>query len=276
MPEGDTIWRAARTLHRALADKIVTGFETVLPQLARVDHDSPLAGRSVDSIRAAGKWMEMRFSGNLILLTHMLMSGSWHIYRPGERWHRSRYHMRIVISTADLIAVAFNVPVAEFHTAESLARREGHNALGPALLEADFDAAAAVARLRLQPGMEIGSALLKQSVIAGLGNVFKSEVCFVSRINPFTIIGPLTGGELERIVSMAQKLMRMNVSSSSGDQIVTYTGLRRTTGRSDPSARLWVYRRAGEPCRVCGSAILSRKQGPEVRTTFWCPRCQRI
>ena len=276
MPEGDTIWRAARTLQKALAGKIVTGFETVLPQLARVDHDAPLTSRTVDCVSASGKWMAMRFSGDLILLTHMLMSGSWHIYRPGERWRRSRYHMRIAISTADLIAVAFNVPVAEFHTADSLLRRKGHNALGPALLEPDFDPAAAAASLRLHPEMEIGSALLKQSVIAGLGNVFKSEVCFVCRIHPFKKIESLSRSDIERIVSTAQKLMRMNVSSTAGDQMVTYSGLRRTTGRSDPSARLWVYRRAGEACRVCGAALVSRKQGPEVRTTYWCPRCQEM
>jgi len=274
MPEGDTIWRAARTLHRGLAGKSVTQFETVLPQLARVEQDSAVTGRTVDSVTASGKWMEIRFSGDLVLLTHMLMSGSWHIYRPGEQWRRSRYHMRIVIGTEDLVAVAFNVPVAEFHTPESLSRREGYNKLGPELLHIDFDPAAAVASLRLHPEMEIGSALLKQSVMAGLGNVFKSEVCFVCRIHPFRRIESLSSSDLERIVSTAQKLMKMNVSAASGNRIVTYTGLRRTTGRSDPTARLWVYGRAGERCRICGSAIVSRKQGPEVRTTFWCARCQ--
>src|SRR4051794_1652095 len=127
MPEGDTIFRAARTLQRALGGKTVTRFETVLSLLARVDEDAPVAGRTVEKVEARGKWMLMHFSGDLILLTHMLMSGSWHIYRHGETWHRSRNDMRVVIETADMVAVAFRVPVAEFHTAESLKRRAGLN-----------------------------------------------------------------------------------------------------------------------------------------------------
>ena len=139
MPEGDTIYRAARTLQRALAGKVVTRFETVLPKLSRIDEDSPIPGRTVEKVEAQGKWMLMHFSGGLTLLTHMLMSGSWHIYRPGERWKASPRDMRIVIETADMIAVAFRVPVAEFHTAESLRRRSGLNQLGPDVLGESFD-----------------------------------------------------------------------------------------------------------------------------------------
>jgi len=134
MPEGDTIFRTARTLERALGGQTVTRFETVLPKLARIDCDTPLAGRTVDLVESRGKWLLMHFSGDLVLLTHMLMSGSWHIYRPGEKWQRARIHMRIVVETASMLAVAFNVPVAEFHTARSLTRREGFNRLGPAPL----------------------------------------------------------------------------------------------------------------------------------------------
>src|SRR3954451_25438059 len=139
MPEGDTIFRAARTLHRSLAGKVVTRFETQLPKLERVDYDTPLAGRIVESVEASGKWLSMHFSGDLILLTHMLMSGSWHIYRPGEAWQRGRHQMRIAIHTSDFVAVAFQVPVAEFHTAESLRRHRSVTHLGPDVLSADFD-----------------------------------------------------------------------------------------------------------------------------------------
>src|ERR1017187_7390390 len=130
MPEGDTIFRTARTLTRALGGQTVTRFETVLPKLARVDYDTPLAGRTVDSVESRGKWLLMHFSGDLILLTHMLMSGSWHIYRPGKKWQRNRTHMRIVVDTPATLAAALNLPVAEFHTGASLARREGFNRLG--------------------------------------------------------------------------------------------------------------------------------------------------
>ncbi len=276
MPEGDTIYRAARTLDRALAGSVVTGFETQLPGLARVDADRPIVGRTVEFARATGKWLQIGFSGDLVLLTHMLMSGSWHIYRPGEAWRKGRFHMRVVIETPAIVAVAFNVPIAEFHDARSLARRPGFQKLGPDVLAEGFDEATAVDGIAKRPELEIGTALLTQTVIAGLGNVFKSEVCFLAGVNPFRRIGNLSQLHLESLVSIARKLMGSNVGPTSGNQIVTYTGMRRTTGRSDPSERLWVYHRNGEPCRKCGTPILSRKQGVEARTTFWCPVCQPI
>src|SRR5262249_50020063 len=146
-------------------------------KLARVDYDTPLAGRTVESVEAVGKWMRMYFSGDLILVTHMLMSGSWHIYRPGERWQRPRIQMRIVIHTEPFVAVAFQVPLAEFHTAATLTRHASVERLGPDVLADNFDPAAAIAQLRSRPDLEVGVALLTQSLVAGLGNVFKSEVC---------------------------------------------------------------------------------------------------
>lgn len=274
MPEGDTIFRAARTLHRALAGRTVTGFETQLPGLARVDVDTPLTGRTVEYARAQGKWLQIGFSGDLILLTHMLMSGSWHIYRPGETWQKSRYHMRVVIETPEILAVAFNVPVAEFHTPDSLARRPGFRRLGQDVLGGAFDEEEAAAALAAYPNLEVGVALLRQSILAGLGNVFKSEVCFLGGVNPFRYVGDLSPLQLRQLCAIARKLLLANAGPESGEAIVTYLGMRRTTGRSDPSERVWVYRRAGEPCRKCGSRILSRKQGEDARTTFWCPRCQ--
>lgn len=274
MPEGDTIFRAARTLNRALAGNVVTKFDTQLPQLARVDYDTPIAGRTVDRVEATGKWMHMYFSGDLILLTHMLMSGSWHIYRPGERWQRPRVQMRIVIETKDFVAVAFQVPIAEFHTAATLERHRSVQRLGPDVLSPEFDQAHAIQRLRSRPDLEVGEALLRQSLVAGMGNVFKSEVCFASRVNPFRLINSLTDQELQSLIGNARRFMLNNVTDTSGDQIVTYTGMRRTTGRADPSERLWVYKRRGDACRACGTAIVSRKQGIDARTTFWCPHCQ--
>jgi endonuclease VIII len=275
MPEGDTIFRAARTLNRALAGQVVTKFETQLPQLSRIDYDTPLAGRTVESVDAAGKWMRMYFSGDLILVTHMLMSGSWHIYRPGEAWQRPYIQMRAAIYTSGFAAVAFQVPIAEFHTATSLKRHRIEN-LGPDVLAPQFDEVEAAQQLRGRPDLEVGVALLTQSLIAGLGNVFKSEICFASMVNPFRLVGSLSQTELQSLMSNARKFMRANVTETSRSQIVTYTGMRRTTGRADPSERLWVYKRAGEACRRCGGAILSRKQGLDARVTFWCPRCQPI
>jgi endonuclease-8 len=276
MPEGDTIFRAARTLHRALAGQIVTGFESVLPKLERVDVDSPITGRRIERVEAKGKWLLIHFSGNLILLTHMLMNGSWHIYRPGERWNRRRDDMRIVILTEKIHAVAFTVPIAEFHTDESLRRRKTFRELGPSVLGADYEESEVLRRLRSRPEMSVGEALLTQSLLAGVGNVFKSEVCFACGVNPFRLIATLSIAELSCLAATARKFLLANVADSSGDQIVTYTGIRRTTGRTEREENLWVYRRRGEPCRRCGSEIVSRKQGTDARTTFWCPNCQPL
>jgi endonuclease VIII len=274
VPEGDTIFRAARALHRAFAGHVIAKFESVLPKLSRVDLDSGLVGRRIEKVEAKGKWMLMHFSGDLVLLTHMLMSGSWHIYRVGEAWQRRSVDMRILIETAALVAVGFNVPVAEFHTARSLARRPGFKTLGPSLLGGEFDENAAAARLQARPETEIGVALLTQSLLAGIGNIYKSEVCFASRVNPFRLVSTLTRDEIARLVSTARQFLLANVTEGSGERIVTYAGKRRTTGRSDPHESLWVYRRRGEPCRRCGAAIESRKQATDARTTFWCPVCQ--
>ena len=276
MPEGDTIYRAARTLDRALAGKTITRFETMPPKLGWVDEDAPIAGRSVEKVEAHGKWMLMHLSDGLILLTHMLMSGSWHIYRPGETWKTPRRDMRILIETADIIAVAFRVPVAEFHTAQSLARHRGCNQLGPVILADDFDAKRALANLQARPDLGIGAALLNQSLLAGLGNVFKSEVCFVCGIHPFRRVGALARPDLEELVAAARRLMRENVSDDSGSRIVTVPGIRRTTRRSDPDQNLWVYKRQGRPCRRCGTAIESQKDAYDARVTFWCPACQPL
>ncbi len=276
MPEGDTIFRAARTLQLALAGKIVTRFETVLPQLSRIDEDHPLAGRTIESVSAQGKWMLMRFSGDLTLLTHMLMNGSWHIYRPGESWRKRRVHMRILVETKTIVAIGFDIPIAEFHTAQTLARHPSLRRLGPDVLSERFDPQVAAQRLRERPELPVGEALLRQSLIAGLGNVYKSEVCFACGVNPFRKVESLSLAEMSCLIATAQKFLGSNVSETSGDAIVTYAGFRRTTRRADPGARLWVYGRRSEPCRRCGTPIESQKQGLEARVTFWCPRCQPL
>jgi endonuclease-8 len=210
MPEGDTIHRAARALHQALAGTTITRFETVLPALARVDFDAPLRGRRIESVQARGKWCLMHFSCDLVLATHMRMHGSWHLYRPGECWRQPRRDMRVLIETETYVAVAFRVPVAEFHNARSLARHPAIEALGPDLLAPDFDLAAAVRKLRASAAPEIASALLDQRVMAGAGNVFKSEILFLCATSPFAAINSLADAELERLVITARKLLASN------------------------------------------------------------------
>ena len=274
MPEGDTVYRAAHTLNLALAGQTITSFESALPHLSRVEVDHEVVGRIVEKVEARGKWLLMYFSDDLILLSHMLMSGSWHIYRPGETWQRRRDNMRVVIGTPKILAVAFNLPIAEFHTADSLTRREGFKSIGPSTLAENFDESEVIVRLRARPELEIGVSLLTQSLLSGIGNVFKSEICFACGINPFRAVSDLTDEDLKCLASKARKFMLANVTAASGDKITTYVPMRRTTGRANISERLWVYRRTGEPCRQCGDAIVSRKQGFDARTSFWCPRCQ--
>jgi len=274
MPEGDTIFRAARTLDQALGGQAVTRFESVFPHLTRIDDTTPIRGRLVDRVEARGKHLLMWFSGDLVLRTHMRMHGSWHIYRPGERWFRPHHEMRILVETPPFHAVAFNVPVAEFIAAGALPRVEVLRDLGPDPLSSSFSAGEAIDRIAARGGMEIADALLDQSAIAGIGNVYKSEVLFAGRVNPFTRVEQLAREDVERLVGHAVRLMRANVGAASAGGIVTYAGLRRTTGRMDPGARLWVYQRVGKPCRRCGTPISRQKQGPHARSTYWCPRCQ--
>jgi endonuclease-8 len=270
VPEGDTVFRSARALHRALAGKAITRFETGYAKLASADDNHTIAGRNVEHVEARGKWLLMYLSGDLILLTHLLMNGSWHIYRVGERWRRQRRDMRIVIETQDWIAVGFTIPVAEFHSAASLTRKTAVMTLGPDLLKENFDQDQVLASIREHSTEEIGIVLLNQHVMAGIGNVFKSEICFACGVHPFRRVETLTQSELEKIVDVSRKLLKFNVSEDAS------TGARRTTNSLDRTARLWVYGRPGEPCRRCGTPIIVRKQGTEARTTFWCPSCQSL
>jgi endonuclease-8 len=318
MPEGDTIYRTARALGKALAGRVVTGFETALAKLASVDDNTPVVGRVVERVEARGKWCLIFFSGDLILVSHMLMSGSWHIYRSGERWKLPRRAMRVVVQvgqasvpqglnpladgghhgTAEAVplrrmeppgvvalreatgfeAVLFHAQVAEFHTARSLERSAQVPKLGPDLLSGEFTLERGVAAMQAHaaahPEAEVGVTLLNQRVLAGLGNVYKSEVAFAAGVNPFRAMSTVTLAEMTKMVEVAQRYMQANVVDGAGEGIVTYSGNRRTTHAMNAGDRLWVYGRQGQECRRCGTAVMMRKQGVQVRSTYWCPVCQ--
>ena len=189
MPEGDTIFRAAQTLHRALAGRVVTEFDSMFPALTRVNVDTPIVGRTIESVTARGKHSLMAFSGDLVLRTHMRMNGSWHIYRPGERWQRPPRDMRVLVGTDAFVAVGFNVPDAELLTARTLDRHRQLQRLGPDLLDPAFDRAEALRRMREHDREAIADVLLNQRVMAGIGNVFKSEILFMAGVHPFAATG---------------------------------------------------------------------------------------
>jgi endonuclease-8 len=275
MPEGDTIFRTARALGRALAAKPVTGFRSTYPLLTRFHDDTPLVGQTVERVEPRGKWLLIQFSGGATLATHMLMSGSWHIYRHGEAWQQPHANMRIVLENSEYVAVGFRVPVAKMLRAQELERSSKIPPPAIDVLSADFNAAEAGRRILAHGSEEIGDVLLHQEVIAGVGNVFKSEICFVTATNPFCPVAALDEEGVAALIAAARRLMKANVLEDSADAIVTYGGRkRRTTHESDPTAGLWVYGRRGEPCRKCEGQIRRRIQGPDARVTYWCQRCQ--
>jgi endonuclease-8 len=266
VPEGDTIYRAARTMHAALAGRVVTKFESVFSPLTRVDHQTPIAGRTIERVDSEGKHLLIALTGDLHLRTHMRMHGSWHLYKPGERWRMRFSDMRIVIATDAWVAVAFNVPVAEFLDARSLARQEDLANIGPDFLGEMFDLDEAVRRMRERSSEEIADVLLNQRVVAGVGNEYKSEVLFVAGVSPFTKVGELTDEQLTRILETARKLMIANVTKRGSGRVTTFS--------LDPRQQQYVYGRGGQPCRRCGTPVKYAKQGKDARGTYWCERCQ--
>lgn len=175
--------------------------------------------------------------------------------------------MRIVIATDDFVAVAFNVPVAEFHDASSLTRQEDFRRIGPDLLQANFDDEEALRRMKRRGDREIADVLLNQRVVAGIGNVFKSEVLFATGVSPFCKVSELSETTLRALLKNARAQMLQNVGPDAAPS-------RRTMRSLDRRQLLWVYGRGGQPCRRCGTKIAYRKQGPNARGTYWCPKCQ--
>lgn len=274
MPEGDTIFRAARALSSVLTGQRVTRFDSVFPALTRIDHDHPLAGRTLDRIESRGKHLLFYFSGDLILHTHMRMNGVWQMYAHGARWRRPARDMRIVITTENAVVVGFTIPLAEFLTPRQLERHPQLQSLGPDLLAEPFDRDEALRRIRAHPARAIGDALLDQRALAGIGNVFKSEILFMARVNPFAPVSEIDDETVGRVVDVARQQLRANVLDRSRS-LAPARG-RRTTNSLHPGKGLWVYERSGQPCRKCGNTIQFRKTGLEARGTYWCPQCQRV
>jgi endonuclease VIII len=254
MPEGDTIFRAARTLNETLAGRTVTRFESVFSGIARADDNLTIRGRTIERVDARGKHLLIWFSGDVVLRTHMRMHGVWHVYPHGARWRRPHSDMRIVIGTPEYEAVAFNVPVAELTRGRDLERNSVVRTLGPDILAEEFDAADAARRIAMTPEIDIAEALLSQQAVAGIGNIFKCEALYASGLDPFTRVADLSREDIARVVEKARRLMRASVA---GRRMV-----------------FSVYGRGGRPCRRCGAVIARRKGADEARVTYWCPRCQ--
>jgi endonuclease VIII len=261
MPEGDTVWLAGRRLDDALAGQALTRSDFRVPQLATVD----LTGRRVLEVVSRGKHLLTRLDDDLTLHTHFRMDGTWHLYRPGDRWRGGpAWQVRIVLETEPWLAVGYRLPVVELLPRDREVDAVGQ--LGPDVLGPDWDEGEAVRRLTASPGRSVGEALVDQRVMAGPGNVYKSEVCFLARVDPRSPVeeveDPVT------LVALMKSLMERNVAG----------GRRVTTDDPRRGRELWVYGRAGRPCRRCGTPIRSFNQGPagEGRITYSCPRCQDL
>lgn len=247
MPEGDTIWRTARALEKALAGEEVVRFEA-----PRLTFRPFTPGTVVDGVEAVGKHCVVHFDDGRSLRTHMRMTGSWHLYRPGERWQRSRASMRVLVEVAPWVAVCFAAPVVELTTREDVAVDH----LGPDLCAPDPDLDTALARMAslCPPETPIGEVLLDQRVAAGIGNLFKSEACFACGIDPFTPVGEVDGDNRRKLLATASAQLRAGLH-----------------GERAPS---FVYGRRDRPCRRCGTPISWAPQGAHRRGTYWCPTCQ--
>jgi endonuclease VIII len=259
MPEGDTIFRAARRLAHVLAGQPLVGFD--LPMHAGRTN----APARVLAVEAVGKYLLVRFDDQRVLVTHMKMTGSWRIFRRGQRWRGGRAQARAVLETAHYVAVCFDAPVVRLMTAAQATRALA--TLGPDLLAPEPDLALAVKNLRGAPLFTIAEALLAQSLVAGIGNEIKSEALFLAKIDPRAKVKDVSDAALERALVEAVRILRINVAP-------TMRGPRRSRGGASPT---WAYGRAGEPCLVCKTPIARIYQGPfgARRSTYFCPTCVR-
>jgi endonuclease-8 len=261
MPEGDTILRAARTLRRAIGDREVDRLA-----LGSVRDRGPLREielrphTRIKGVEARGKHLLVALTDGRTLHSHMGMTGSWHVYRPGEPWRLRERAARALLETDDAVAVCFTPQTLELIDGAP-EETERIRRLGPDLSADDPDLDEAVRRLRaLRPAeTEIGVALLDQRISAGIGNVYKSETLAACGIDPFAAAGDLSDAQVHDLFATASALLRRNAA---------------TVMRSTVPGGLAVYGRAGRPCRRCGTAIRSKRQGEHARTTYWCPSCQ--
>jgi len=259
MPEGDTIHHAARRIREVLLDRAPDAIVTPHPRHRADGWPERLAGRTVRSVDAQGKHLFVRFDGDLTLHSHLRMTGSWGVHRHGARWKRARGRAWLVMSSGEWDVVQFDGPVLELMR-ESRTRFDRRlAALGQDVIGASFDEAAFLRRLRAgDRGRAIGDALLDQRIVAGIGNVWKSEACFAAAVNPWRALADVSDEEVIEIVRFARRRMRASADADGFS--------------SRPRA---VYRRAGMPCRRCGATIRQHGQGDDNRLTYWCPGCQR-
>jgi endonuclease-8 len=258
VPEGDTVHLAAARLGRALAGERIARADLRVPRFATSD----LSGKTITEVVARGKHLLFRLDDEVTLHTHFKMEGTWHLYRASERRRGGPDHeIRAIIETEPWTAVGWRLGVVELLPTAREPDVVGH--LGPDVLGPDWDPQRVIDRMRREPERAIGEVLLDQRVIAGPGNVYKSEVCFLRGVHPETAAGDVR--DLPGLVNLVKRLMEVN--RTTGSQI--------TTGDARPGRKQWVYGRGGRPCMRCGT-LIERKAEPGERVTYWCPSCQPV
>lgn len=259
MPEGDTIYRAAQRLKAVLERQPVTGI-TGDPGQTWSDR---LTGQEVTRVESRGKHLLLHFADGHVLHSHLGMTGSWRIYLPGQAWGKPARRAGICLHTPTHACVCFSPKTLELLTAAQFSRHRWLGQLGPDLLAAEVDWESITRRARQQGPTTIGEVLMNQAVASGIGNVYKSELLYLTRLSPFRPTRELTDEQLFQLYQLARQQLLRNRA----------TVRRRTRFRGD-GGRLWVYRRAGLPCYHCGTPIRMGRQGQLGRSTYWCPACQ--
>ncbi len=260
MPEGDILFRIAATLRKTIGGQNIVEFRSTLPALA----DAGLAGHVVAQIQSLGKNLLIHLDDGRTILTHLKMTGSWHVYRPQEKWRKPAHTARLSLHTEPWVAVCFNAPVVELLRPREVERHPMLRDLGPDLLAPTPDLEEAYRRLA-RSERPLGEAILDQRIAAGIGNVYKSELLFLLGLNPFELVPKFSQAQLRDLLYQAVELMQRNVRG----------GPRVTRARGDGRS-LWVYGRAREPCLRCGEPVAMRRQGDAGRSTYYCPRCQGV
>jgi endonuclease-8 len=273
MPEGDTLHRTATVLREALVGREVTAASGGVGRVAL----GRVVGSRVERVEARGKHLLVSFSDGRTLHTHLRMHGSWHRYRPGERWRRPVERAVAVVEVAGAVAVCFDAPTVELIDSRAVSIHPALSALGPDLAADSADLDEAFRRLRhaSRAAIPIGDALLDQRAAAGLGNVYRSEVCYVERVDPFAPVGSLDDQTLRRLLVTGARLLRANLEGPSRTTTPDPSGAPPSSStRRPPGRRLWVYGRAALPCRRCGTLIRTSVSGELRRPVYWCPTCQ--
>lgn len=264
MPEGDALYRFAARLRPALEGQVIRAARShgpgPVPQVHRI------VGATCTAVRSQGKNMLISFDNGLLLRGHLRMYGTWHLYKPGEPWRKPEREARLVLETDDAVVVNFSAPVIELLEERALGYHQPIGGLGPDLVADEFDADLAFRNLRhpARASLTIGDAIMDQRALAGAGNIWKHESLFHCGINPWRLVSELDDDSLRGLIAKARELLRASIGAPGPD------------GKHQRRPTMFVYGRAGLPCRRCFSRIRSNRQGVDIRHTAWCPKCQPI